>query len=154
MQDPAGQSALIPESGEIREMISDAEIASTFATLRQLRPHLKEGEYLATVRRMQGTDGYRLAAAIEGAARPCVAGFRLGENLARGKYLYVDDLVTSEDARSRGHGKAVLDWLADLARREGCAVLLLDSGVQRFGAHRFYLRERFDILGHHFLRPL
>jgi hypothetical protein len=26
----------------------------------------------------------------------------------------------------------------------------LDSGVQRFGAHRFYLRRRMNITSHHF----
>ena len=135
-------------------MTTDAEIASTFATMRELRPHLREGEYLATIRRMRETGGYRLAAAIEGEARPCVAGFRLGENLVRGKYLYTDDLITLPSARSQGHGKAMLDWLAALGRRCGCAVMLLDSGVQRFGAHRFYLRERFDIVCHNFLRTL
>ena len=29
-------------------------------------------------------------------------------------------------------------------------VLHLDSGVQRFGAHRFYLASRMDIIAHHF----
>jgi GNAT superfamily N-acetyltransferase len=135
-------------------MDTDAEIRSAFATLRELRPHLQEAEFLGTVRRMRRTDGYRLAAVVDGDARPCVAGFRFGENLIRGKYLYVDDLVTAEGARSRGHGKAMMDWLAGRARDAGCAFLLLDSGVQRYGAHRFYLRERFDIVCHHFLRPL
>lgn len=135
-------------------MTSDAEIASTFTTMRELRPHLREEEYLPTISRMRDTDGYRLAASIEGKERPCVAGFRCGENLVHGKYLYVDDLITLPSARSRGHGKAMLDWLAGMGRKDGCKVLVLDSGVQRFGAHRFYLRERFDIVCHHFLRPL
>lgn len=138
----------------IREMNSDAEIVSTFATLRELRPLLQETQFLATVRRMQKNDGFRLAAVVEGDARPCVAGFRLGENLVRGKFLYVDDLVTAEAARSRGHGKAMLAWLEDLARQAGCAALSLDSGVQRFAAHRFYLRERLDIVCHHFMKSL
>ena len=138
----------------IREMHSDAEIVSTFATLRELRPHLQPAEFLATIRRMQKTDGFRLAAVVEGEARPCVAGFRLGENLSRGKFLYVDDLVTAEAARSRGHGKAMLAWLEDRARQAGCAALSLDSGVQRFAAHRFYLRERLDIVCHHFMKAL
>jgi hypothetical protein len=30
----------------------------------------------------------------------------------------------------------------------------LDSGVQRFGAHRFYLRRRMDITSHHFALDL
>jgi thiol:disulfide interchange protein DsbD len=38
-------------------------------------------------------------------------------------------------ARSRGHGKAMIDWLAGQARAHGCKALLLDSGVQRFAAH-------------------
>lgn len=135
-------------------MTTEAEIASTFATMHGLRPHLKEEEYLPTVLRMRATDGYRLAAVIEGGDRPCVAGFRYGENLVRGKYLYVDDLITAPAARSQGHGKAMIDWLAGQARARGCRALLLDSGVQRFAAHRFYLRERFDIACHHFLRTL
>jgi GNAT superfamily N-acetyltransferase len=138
----------------IQEMTTEAEIASTFATMRELRPHLREEEYLPTLRRMRETDGYRLAAAIEAGERPCVAGFRYGENLVYGKYLYVDDLITLPSTRSRGHGKAMLDWLAARGRETGCKVLHLDSGVQRFGAHRFYLRERFDIVGHHFRRTL
>lgn len=135
-------------------MTTDAEIASTFATMHELRPHLKEDEYLPTVRRMRETDGFRLAAVIEAEARPCVAGFRIGENLVYGKYIYVDDLITLPSARSRGHGKAMIDWLAGLARKTGCQVLHLDSGVQRFSAHRFYLRERLDIVGHHFMMRL
>jgi hypothetical protein len=36
------------------------------------------------------------------------------------------------------------------ARATGCAKLELDSGVQRFDAHRFYLRKRMIISSHHF----
>jgi hypothetical protein len=36
------------------------------------------------------------------------------------------------------------------ARAAGCGELHLDSGVQRFAAHRFYLRERMEIMAHHF----
>jgi len=79
-----------------------------------------------------------------------VAGYRLLENLAWGKFLYVDDLVTREADRSKGYGAALFDWLVALAAKEGCAQFHLDSGVQRFGAHRFYLANRMDITAHHF----
>jgi hypothetical protein len=36
------------------------------------------------------------------------------------------------------------------ARREGCRALHLDSGVQRFAAHRFYLGKRMEITSRHF----
>lgn len=134
-------------------MISDEEITSTYAVIRQLRTHLDENEYLEKIKRMQRS-GYRLAAATEGGEVRCVAGFRIVEFLAHGKFLYVDDLVTAEDARSEGHGERMLDWLAGVAREEGCGSLQLDSGVQRHEAHRFYFRKGMSISSYHFSKAL
>lgn len=134
----------------IRLAESDAEITACLPTMRQLRPHLAaEQDFLARVRRQQPL-GYRLAFVEEQGRAVCVAGFRLLENLAWGRFVYVDDLVTDETARSRGHGEVMLNWLIDYARRENCDEFHLDSGVQRFGAHRFYLNHRMDITSHHF----
>jgi hypothetical protein len=44
----------------------------------------------------------------------------------------------------------MLSWLKSHARELGCSQLHLDSGVQRFTAHRFYVREGFKISSHHF----
>ena len=52
-------------------------------------------------------------------------------------------------ARSRGHGKALLDWLKGEARRLGCVRLQLDSGTFRKDAHAFYLREGLRIEAFH-----
>jgi len=137
----------------IHEATTDAEISASFPVLRQLRPHLSEDEYLELVRRMQRS-GYRLAAATENGEVLCAAGFRIVEFLAWGRFLYVDDFVTTEDARSQGQGKRMLDWLASLAREEGCGQLQLDSGVQRHDAHRFYFREGMKISSYHFSKVL
>lgn len=134
----------------IRLAESDAEITACFLTMRQLRPRLTgEQDFLTRVRRQQ-QQGYLLAFVEEQGRAVCVAGFRLLENLAWGRVVYVDDLVTDEAARSRGHGEALLNWLIEYARREDCDEFHLDSGVQRFGAHRFYLNQRMDITSHHF----
>ncbi len=66
----------------------------------------------------------------------------------------VDDLVTDAAARSHGYGAALFDWLVAEARRLDCRQLSLDSGVQRFDAHRFYLRKRMSITAHHFTLKL
>ncbi len=138
---------------EVREIVSDEEITSTFPVMRQLRTHLDEDEYLEKIQRMRRS-GYRLAAATESGMVRCVAGFRIVEFLAYGKLLYVDDLVTAENARSEGHGERVLDWLAGVAREEGCGSLQLDSGVQRHEAHRFYFRQGMSISSYHFSKGL
>lgn len=129
---------------------SDADIHRCFAVMVQLRPHLVAAEFVAQVRRMQA-DGYRLAFLEADGAVRAVAGYRTYEKLFSGKNLYVDDLVTDTTQRSRGHGASLLRWLADEARRLGCVQLELDSGVQRFEAHRFYFRERMHISSYHFV---
>ncbi len=133
----------------IRTATTDAEIAACFPVMRELRPHIAEDEFLSRVRGQQNT-GYRLAYVLEADAVVAVAGFRIGENLAWGRFMYVDDLVTLPAHRSRGHGARLLSWLRQQAASEGCQQLHLDSGMQRKDAHRFYEREGMAITGFHF----
>jgi GNAT superfamily N-acetyltransferase len=124
------------------------QIAATFPVMQQLRQHLQADRYVAEIQAMM-SEGYRLLSAVEEEV-VAVAGYRVSSSLAFGKFLYVDDLVTSEGHRSSGAGKLLLDHLKQQAREQGCRELHLDSGVQRHAAHRFYLRERFDITCYHF----
>ncbi|MFZ0060639.1 MAG: GNAT family N-acetyltransferase [Pyrinomonadaceae bacterium] len=128
---------------------NDHEIQSCFDVMAALRPHLKREEFVSRIRRQQEGSGYELAYLAAGTVK-AVAGFRISECLAWGKFLYVDDLVTSSSDRSEGYGGILFDWLVDYARSAGCDKFHLDSGVQRFDAHRFYLRKRMAIEAHHF----
>lgn len=128
---------------------NDREIQSCFDVMVALRPHLKREEFVSRVRRQQQESGYALAYVTAGEVK-AVAGFRISECLAWGKYLYVDDLVTGTSDRSQGYGGILFDWLVAYARAAGCDEFHLDSGVQRFDAHRFYLKKRMAIQAHHF----
>ena len=128
---------------------TDSDIAACFAVMRQLRSQLSEDEFVPRIL-VQVAQGYRLALCDADGRPVAVAGYRVLENLAWGRFLYVDDLVTDEGARSQGHGERLFEWLVAEAKRLGCGQLHLDSGVQRFAAHRFYLRQRMDITSHHF----
>jgi GNAT superfamily N-acetyltransferase len=138
----------------IKIAFTDEEILSTFPTMRQLRPHLEPENYLGVIKRLQAESNYTLVYLSVDKIIKAVMGFRASEALVCGPYLYVDDLVTDETARSKGYGKLLLDWAADHARQLGCLELHLDSGVQRHDAHRFYLRERFDIVFYHFRKRI
>jgi GNAT superfamily N-acetyltransferase len=135
---------------KIVELRSDEEILAARDVMRQLRPDIATGDYLAIVRRMM-EGGYRQAAVFEDGGVRAVAGFRIFEMLyVGGPLMYVDDLSTAERQRSRGHGRALLDWLKEEARARGCVQLHLDSGVQRAQAHRFYFREGLTVSSFHF----
>jgi GNAT superfamily N-acetyltransferase len=133
----------------IRWAREDDEIHRCFAVMKELRTDLAETEFIALVRRME-QGGFRMVYVEHGDAVKAVAGFRIMESLANGKFLYVDDLVTDSPERSRGYGQLLFDWLVDHARSNGCRALTLDSAVHRFDAHRFYLRNRMAISSHHF----
>jgi len=132
---------------------SDTDILRCFPVMLQLRPHLVEAEFVARVRGMQA-QGFRLARLEEDGAVRAVAGYRFHEKLFSGSTLYVDDLVSDPAQRSRGHGARLLAWLIAEARKNRCDLFELDSGVQRFDAHRFYFRERMKISSYHFTLPL
>ncbi|MBI3769255.1 MAG: GNAT family N-acetyltransferase [Deltaproteobacteria bacterium] len=137
----------------IRIARTDAEIAACFAVMRELRTHLVAANFLDRVRQ-QEAGGYHLAYLGDEDTVRAVAGYRVLDNLFGGRILYVDDLVTAPTCRSKGYGKALLGWLVEHAKEQGCAFLELDSGVQRFDAHRFYLSNRMIISAHHFALKL
>jgi GNAT superfamily N-acetyltransferase len=130
---------------------SDEDVLACFPVIRHLREVEDATTFLRRVRSQQRS-GYRLAALRDGGDPVAAAGFRLGESLAWGRYLYVDDLVTLPEARSRGYGAALLTWLAEYGRAQGVAQLHLDSGKQRADAHRFYEREGLEASSIHFRR--
>ena len=137
----------------IRIAATDTEIAACYPVMRELRPHVPEDQFLSRVR-SQEKAGYRLAFAQGPDGVVAVAGFRVGENLAWGRFLYVDDLVTLPAHRSKGYGAGLLSWLKEYAAKQGCLQMHLDSGMQRKDAHRFYEREGMTITGFHFVENI
>lgn len=136
----------------IHRIESDAELARSFAVLRELRPHLPdEAALLATLRTMLA-EGAEIAVLDHEGEVATVALFRIRTILVSGITMYVDDLVTAERFRSQGHGKAMLEWLMRYARERGCATFSLDSGTFRKDAHAFYFREGMRITSFHFQR--
>ncbi|MFI8521323.1 GNAT family N-acetyltransferase [Streptomyces sp. NPDC085481] len=128
--------------------------AELLPVLCELRPHLTP-ELFRDVYEQGHAQGLRFSAAYADDGS-CVgaAGWRIVINTSSLKKLYVDDLVTRATARSGGVGHALIAHLERHARETGCHELNLDSGTHRTGAHRFYLRERFDIIAFHFTREL
>lgn len=131
----------------------DPRWESALPVLQELRPHLTE-QLLAQVLREGAPQGLRFTAVFAGERCVAVAGWRIIANTSAIRKLYVDDLSTSASERSRGYGRMLLNELRERAIAAGCTALSLDSGVQRFDAHRFYLRERMNITAHHFDQKL
>ena len=137
---------------KIELAISATEIQQCFPIMYQLRPHLRADTFVRQVQQ-QMQAGYQLAY-LQNSQMVALAGFNIATNLAWGKHLYVADLIVDARYRSQGYGEALFNWLVTYAQDRECQQLHLDSGVQRFAAHRFYLRHKMYISSHHFALKL
>ena len=124
------------------------EILKCFDLMKVLRENIYAESFVSEIQE-QMQDGFELYYLIKNNAILSLAGCKISKNLAWGKHLYISDLISNESERSLGYGKDLLDYLKDYANSEGCTEVHLDSGVQRFQAHKFYLREGFKIASHH-----
>lgn len=154
-QQPPAPPRNEPEKPEkaftIRELgTGDADVELVYPVIHELRTHLSLGTFSARYRGMHQEDGYRIVGLLEGEECRAAAGYRLNLDLAHGRSLYVDDLVTGAQWRSHGYGAALLGYLVDLARERGLESVRLESGVQRVDAHRFYEREGFAFVSKSF----
>jgi GNAT superfamily N-acetyltransferase len=140
---------------EVREVAAGdtGRTYAAFSVLREGRPVMASVESFAEwVNQHQRPEGYRVVAAFLPGEADAVAaaGFRILHQLSKARFLYVDDLVTLPSHRSSGFAGMIFDWLVEEARHEGCEQLHLDSGHQRFDAHRFYLKRGMIMNAHHF----
>ena len=125
-------------TNEIALVRDDAQTASCWPVMRQLRPDIAEANFVPLVRRLAAEQGFELACLSCDGEVVAVAGLREGEWLAGGRYLEIEDLVTSEEARGTGLGGQLFDWIVALGRQRGCRHLRLVSRTSREAAHRFY----------------
>ncbi|GAB2907067.1 GNAT family N-acetyltransferase [Paralcaligenes ginsengisoli] len=125
-----------------------------FPVMLELRPHLASGKAFAEQVRRQMEQGYRLLAAWQDTQVVALAGYRLQENLLCGRFIYVDDLVATADARSHGLGGQLIGALRREAQRLDCAHLVLDTALANALAQRFYFRQGMLATGLHFRQTL
>lgn len=117
-----------------------ADLAACFPVMRELRPHLADAEEFIERVQRQRADGYLLLAAWHDSQPIGLAGYRMQENLVRGRFCYVDDLVVAASARRSNIGERLLDTVGMKARTHGVKHLVLDTAIGNLLGQRFYFR--------------
>lgn len=137
-------------SQNIRFAKTPEDILRCRPAIIELRPHLAEADLVAMVQEMF-SEGFRLIfIEAEDGTAVAICGYRYLQNLFTGKHIYIDDLGTLPAHRGKGYGGILLDFVFEEAKSRGFKVVTLDSGHQRFAAHRLYLNKGFQIEAHHF----
>ncbi|MDN7243552.1 GNAT family N-acetyltransferase [Planococcus sp. N028] len=122
---------------EIKKLTTQAHWLAAFSVLKELRADLTEELYLSLLQDMQ-KDGYEMYALYSSEKIAAVIGFSWRTNFYNKRHVYVYDLVTAEDERSKGFGEKLLSYIEKLAIEGGASYIALESGIQRLEAHRFY----------------
>lgn len=120
-----------------------------FDVMQALRPHLTPELLLELLPKMQA-ENYSLIFIEENGKAISACGFRYLTTLFDGRYIYIDDLSTLPEARGKGHAGALFDYVVEKSKAEGLKAVHLDSGHQRYDAHRLYLNKGMKIVYHHF----
>ncbi|GGD71547.1 N-acetyltransferase GCN5 [Emticicia aquatilis] len=120
-----------------------------FDVMQALRPHLTPELFLELLPKMK-EENYSLLFIEENDKAVSACGFRYLTTLFDGRYIYIDDLTTLPEARGKGYAGALFDYVVEKAKEEGLKAVHLDSGHQRYDAHRLYLNKGMKIVYHHF----
>ncbi|MEC5425256.1 GNAT family N-acetyltransferase [Virgibacillus sp. C22-A2] len=122
----------------IKELQSKNEIVEAFPVMKQLRTHLNEETYVDLVLEAKEKDRYKMFALIDGEEIVAVTGFMPMITLYYGRFVWVCDLVTATNKRSKGYGEKLLSYVHEWAKENNYESVALSSGLQRTNAHRFY----------------
>lgn len=122
----------------IKALKTESEILAAFPVMRALRTHLTEETYLELVQEAVEKDMYHLFALYEEGRIVAVTGFKPMITLYYGRFVWVCDLVTDPNVRSKGYGERLLSFVHDWAAENHYENVALSSGIARKEAHRFY----------------
>ena len=138
---------------EIKIAITDNEIASCWEAIFVLRPMLEREHFVSQIKELQN-EGYSLLYIQENDQTVAIAGYRIYTMLYCGKMLYLDDLSTLETHRGKGYASKLLNHLKEIALKQNCVSIQLDSGPSRTIAHKLYFKEGFTISAYHFHKKI
>lgn len=124
----------------ILELKTPKEIKTAFSVIKELRPDLSEIDFLRYISIMQ-KEGCRLFGLFNDEKLVSVTILTIQTNLYYKKHIWIYDLVTAEQERSKGYGEHLLRFIEDLAQKEACETIALSSGLERIDAHRFYTEK-------------
>jgi GNAT superfamily N-acetyltransferase len=143
------------KSIDIQELTSEQDWKSAYPIMKQLRTHLSEEEYLTLVQEATEKENYRLVALYDNEKMVAVTGFMPMITLYYGRFIWVCDLVTDANSRSKGYGKILLNYVHHWSKENGYDTVALSSGLQRADAHRFYEKKmNYDKVSYVFKKPL
>lgn len=141
---------------EILNLRNPAEIEFARAVILQFRTNVDANYLVEQVSEMIKNENFHLACipTDDGTKAAAFVGFRFMNMLRTGETIYIDDLFTSPEYRSRGYAAKLLDYVHQLAKDKGLQTVHLDSGFTLHPAHKLYISKGYILGCHHFVKTV
>lgn len=145
----------------IQHLDSLESMATHYPLIRQLYPKLTEDVYKLRLSRIIPS-GYQQIGVYQDNKCLGIAGYKLEEELYRGRMIRVEDLIVDANIRSSGAGSALLAYIKEQAVAAGCENIVLESLDHQLHSmplpptplSQFYLRNGFCQEGGAFCFPV
>ena len=62
----------------------------------------------------------------------------------KGSLMWITHIAVKKETQNKGVGSKLLEHIENYAREKGCDSIILNSGVKRIDAHRFYKRNGYN----------
>ena len=138
---------------KIVELKTKEELLVGYSLLKELYPDLSLLEYEKQLEVML-PHNYSMLAVYEEGEIIGVSGVWIGHKLWCGRYMELDNVVVAQSKRSKGVGAMMFDYAKNLAAKNACSSIGLDSFTYNYASHKFFFKEDFIVKGFHFVHVL
>jgi RimJ/RimL family protein N-acetyltransferase len=113
--------------------------------LKELRTELTLPHFIETYKQAHKNDDYQIVFLEEKNEVVALMGYRILYDFVHGKHLYIDDLVTKSDQRSKGYGAKLLTYAEELAAKLNSSGLRLCTGIENEQGKKFYQQNNWQL---------
>lgn len=124
----------------IKQVAIHEEKDRIFFLLQQLYINLTSEKFNKLLLQML-EKGYKIIGYYEEKELVAIAGYNIEVNFYDEEHLYLYDLVSDANRRSKGYGTKLIMALREIAQSHNCQSIVLCSRFDRVDAQRFYTEK-------------
>ena len=136
------------------KIIEPSQINSIIPLVQKLNNHKVTEAVLKQRFSEMVTQNYECAAIYDGEKLIGIAGMWFCTRHYSGRSVELDHVFIDDGYRKKGLGKQFMKCIYDYVALKGYQTIELNTYVQNYPSHKFYMNEGFEILGYHFLKKL
>jgi GNAT superfamily N-acetyltransferase len=138
----------------ISELTTKEQMLTTYKLVNELYKNITFGDFAIKITEMIDFHNYKMVAGYHQKELVVVSGYWLALMFYCGKYLQLSNFITSQNQRSKGFGKQILQYLQEKAIALHCNKIVLDSYIENKKSHSLYYKQGFYVRGLHFMKDL